>query len=55
MSNWWLLMQEPAPEVNKLRRGECWRASEVQIFQEESTPLEGVAGQSLDIMFTLER
>ena len=39
----------------KLRRGECWRASEIEIFQEESTPLEGVFGQSLDIIFTLER
>ena len=48
-------MQEPAPEVTRLRRGECWRASEVEVFQEESTPLEGVSGQSLDIMFTLER
>ncbi len=48
-------LQEPAPEVTRLRRGECWRASEVEVFQEESTPLEGVSGQSLDIMFTLER
>ena len=41
--------------MNKLRRGECWRSSDIQIFQEESTPLEGVAGPSLDIIFTLER
>ena len=47
--------QEPAPEVNKLRRGECWRASQLQIFAEEATPLEGVAGAALDIVCVLER
>ena len=48
-------LQEPAPEVNKLRQGECWRASQLQIFPEEATPLEGVAGAALDIVCVLER
>ena len=48
-------MQEPVPEVNRLRQGECWRASHLQIFPEEATPLEGVAGCSLDITCVLER
>ena len=30
-------MQEPVPEVNRLRQGECWRASHLQIFPEEAT------------------
>lgn len=47
--------QEPAPEVNRLRQGECWRSSHLQIFQEEATPLEGVAGPALDIICVLER
>ena len=48
-------MQEPAPEVNRLRQGDCWRASQLQIFPEEATPLEGVAGAALDIVCVLER
>lgn len=43
------------PEVDRLRQGECWRASHLQIFPEEATPLEGVAGCSLDITAVLER
>ncbi|KAK9916361.1 hypothetical protein WJX75_001798 [Coccomyxa subellipsoidea] len=49
------LIQEPAPEVNRLRQGECWRTSHLQIFPEEATPLEGVAGPALDIVISLER
>ena len=41
--------------MNRLRRGECWHASHLQIFPEEATPLEGVAGCSLDITCVLER
>ncbi|KAK9821729.1 hypothetical protein WJX81_006531 [Elliptochloris bilobata] len=49
------LIQEPVEEVLQLRRGECWRASGLQVYPEASTPLEGVAGSALDVTLVLER
>lgn len=42
-------------EVLQLRRGESWRASGLQVFPEESLPLQGVAGPALDVTLVLER
>ena len=48
-------LQEPVPEITSLRRGESWRAQQLTIHPEESTPLEGVVGSALDIEVVLER
>ena len=42
-------------EVLQLRRGECWRASGLQVYSEASTPLEGMNGSALDVTIVLER
>lgn len=41
--------------MNRLRQGDCWRTTNLEIFPEEATPLEGVSGLSLDIVITLDR
>ena len=48
-------LQEPVPEVAALRRGDSWRAQQLYIHPDESTPLEGVVGSALDIEVVLER
>ncbi|KAK9810230.1 hypothetical protein WJX72_007025 [[Myrmecia] bisecta] len=48
-------VQEPAPEVAKLRKGESWHAAHLNVYPEEATPLEGIAGAALDIECILER
>lgn len=49
------LIQEPAPEVTNLRRGQCWKARHLQVMEEEMLPLEGLRGSSLDIELVLDR
>lgn len=49
------LLCRQVEEVLQLRRGECWRASGLQVHSEASTPLEGVAGSALDVTLVLER
>ncbi|DBA96005.1 TPA: hypothetical protein ACH3X1_001510 [Trebouxia sp. C0004] len=49
------LIQEPAPEVSNLRRGQCWKTRHLSIQEEEMTPLEGLRGSSLDIEVVLDR
>lgn len=50
------LFQEPAPEIMQLRTEKLWHEiGGLHLFPEESTPLECVGGQSLDIELTLER
>ncbi|GMH42910.1 hypothetical protein BSKO_10832 [Bryopsis sp. KO-2023] len=49
------LFQEPAPEIADLRKGKRWHEIGLHLYPEESTPLEGVGGQSLDIELTIER
>ena len=39
----------------KLRRGDSWHAHHLKIFPEEVTPLDVVAGPSLEINAILER
>lgn len=49
------LVRRQVEEVLQLRRGECWRASGLQVYSEASTPLEGVNGSALDVTLVLER
>ena len=50
-----LAMQEPAPEITQLRRGDAWHAHHLKLFPEEVTPLEGVAGPAIEVQCTIER
>lgn len=49
------LVQEPAPEVTKLRKEECWRASDLTVSPEKGTPVDVVGGQAVEIELTLQR
>lgn len=49
------LVQEPAPEVTRLRCGESWHAADLMIYPEEGTPVQAVGGQALELEVTLLR
>ncbi|KAI8462969.1 MAG: glycosyl hydrolase [Monoraphidium minutum] len=49
------LLQFPAPEVERLRRGASWRASEISLSAGAPLPLPGVAGPHLDVCLTFRR
>lgn len=49
------LFQEPAPEIYMLRSEKQWHEIGLNLFPEESTPLEGVGGDALDIELTIEK
>ncbi len=49
------LVQQPAPEIANLRKGQSWHVQHMTIHPEAGTPVEGVSGQALDIELTVER
>lgn len=49
------LIQEPIPELSKLRTGQGWHHMHLELEEGTSTPLGGVAGPALDIVCTFDR
>jgi len=49
------LHQEPLPEIKRLRRGQGWYSSWVDVAPDAPVPLERVRGRALDIECTIDR
>jgi hypothetical protein len=49
------LWQLPVPEISRLRAGEAWHASELQLSPDAPLPLPSVAGAHLDLALTVRR
>lgn len=49
------LIQEPLPEISKLRTGQGCHYMHLDLEEGASTPISGVAGPTLDVVCTFDR
>lgn len=49
------LIQEPLPELSKLRTGQGCHYMHLELEEGASTPISGVAGPTLDVVCTFDR